>query len=369
MRKISMLQNTDDWEKLREGKIGASDANIIMGLSDFCTPRELFLKKKGRFVEDPNASTFVQDKGHRLEEKCRALFELDTFMDWPPVVAVHSEYSWFMASLDGFNEEVYENWENKYVGQEDFEQVKNGHMLAHYMPQVQAQMIVTGAKICNFNVVTEDNEAKENGDFPYKRATLRIEYDPSYCANVLMPALFQFQNYIDLDILPPISNKDTLLEDENEELFEAIEAYKGVKESLEEWEKLAEKAKKKVFELIGHNKVNCRGHKITKSISDPKMKIDYEKLIDDLKIKIDPKYTSMSEPKITERVTFCKVLTPEEIAENERLAQEKADKKAAKEAEKLAKAGEKEAKKAEKEAAKLAKEEEKRLKAESKKKK
>jgi putative phage-type endonuclease len=323
MRKIAMLQNTDDWEKLREGKIGASDANIIMGLSDFCTPRELFLKKKGRFSEDENKSTFVQDKGHRLEEKCRALFELDTFMDWPPVVAVHSEYSWFMASLDGFNEEVYENWENKYVGQEDFEQVKNGHMLAHYMPQVQAQMIVTGARFCNFNVVTEDKEAKENGEFPYKRAVLRVLYDEDYCANALMPALFQFQNYLELDIVPPISKKDTLVQDD-EELFMALETYRSAKESLEEWEKIAEKAKDLVFSLAKHNKVSCHGHKVTRSVSDPKMKIDYETLISDLKIKIDPKYTSMSEPRITERVTFCKVKTPEELAEEARIAEEKA---------------------------------------------
>lgn len=355
MRKISMLQNTDDWEKLREGKIGASDANIIMGLSDFCTPRELFLKKKGRFVEDENKSTFVQDKGHRLEEKCRALFELDTFMDWPPVVAVHSEYSWLMASLDGFNEEVYENWECKYVGQEDFEQVKNGHMLAHYVPQVQAQMIVSGAKICNFNVITEDKEAKENGDFAYKRAVLRVDYDHEYCASILMPALFQFQNYIELDILPPISKKDTLEEDGNEDLFEAIEAYKSAKESLEDWEAIAEKAKKKVFDLAGHNKVSCRGHKVTRSVSDPKMKVDYEKLISDLKIKIDSKYTSMSEPRITERVTFCKVKTPEELAEEAKIAEEKMAKKIEKENEKLRKNEEKEAKKAEKEAAKLEK--------------
>jgi putative phage-type endonuclease len=351
----TVLQNTADWEKLREGKIGASDANIIMGVSDFCTPRELYLKKKGLAKEEENKSTFVQDKGHRLEEKCRALFELETFMDWPSVVALHSEYSWFMASLDGYNEELNENWECKYVGQEDFEQVKNGHMLSWYVPQVQAQMIVSGAKVCNFNVITEDKEAKENGDFPYKRALLRVEYDPFYCANCLMPALFNFQNYIELDILPPISEKDILPDDENEALFDAIESYKSTKESFEEWKKLEEKAKEKVYSLIKHNKTTCRGHKVTRTVSESKMKIDYETLISDLKIQIDPKYTSMSEPRVTDRVTFCKVKTSAELEEEARISAEKTAKKFEKEAEKARKAQEKEDKKAEKEAAKLEK--------------
>lgn len=41
MKTIDMIQNTEEWHKLRNTRLGASEANIIMGKSKFSTPLQL----------------------------------------------------------------------------------------------------------------------------------------------------------------------------------------------------------------------------------------------------------------------------------------------------------------------------------------
>lgn len=48
MQFLNLLQNTQEWEKFRLQKIGASDAPIIMGVSPWKTPFQLWLEKQGK---------------------------------------------------------------------------------------------------------------------------------------------------------------------------------------------------------------------------------------------------------------------------------------------------------------------------------
>lgn len=50
MQFLNLLQNTQEWEKFRLQKIGASDAPIIMGVSPWKTPFQLWLEKTGQIT-------------------------------------------------------------------------------------------------------------------------------------------------------------------------------------------------------------------------------------------------------------------------------------------------------------------------------
>ena len=64
------------------------------------------------------------------------------------------------------------------MGQDDFEKVKNGEVLPQYFPQLQHQLMVTGASINYLFVIADDKEKKEEGNsFPYKTAFIKVAPD------------------------------------------------------------------------------------------------------------------------------------------------------------------------------------------------
>ena len=110
-----MEQNTDKWLEWRRKGIGASDAPVIMGLSKFQTPIELFDIKLGRVVSD-SAPNFIQAKGNRLEPIARAKYELMENIDMKPALCQHVEYEYMRASMDGLTENRKRGLEIKYLG-------------------------------------------------------------------------------------------------------------------------------------------------------------------------------------------------------------------------------------------------------------
>lgn len=144
-----MDQNTLNWHEWRRKGIGASDAPVIMGVSKYKTPWDLFREKIGEIVPDDERN-FVGEKGHHLEAKARAIFELLKNDAFPPAL-VEKKGDIFRASLDGYNGK--EVWEGKYVGQEKFIQVvATKEPLEEHLWQLVHQMIVTGAEKIHYMV-------------------------------------------------------------------------------------------------------------------------------------------------------------------------------------------------------------------------
>ena len=164
-------QNTNEWLELRKTRLGASDANIIMGKSKFKTPNELYLEKINPSIKKADSeNTFVQDKGHRLEVKTRAMIEVETGIDFPALVVLSETYPFLMASLDGYGESDDGYGivlEAKYCGQDDFELVKSGKYIPHYYPQIQQQLLVTNAAYCILAVCTENKEIDDKKELKY----------------------------------------------------------------------------------------------------------------------------------------------------------------------------------------------------------
>lgn len=273
MKTIDLLQNSEEWDKLRASRLGASDANIIMGMSKFMTPAELFAQKAGQSKKQTD-SNFIQEKGHRKEVKARARFEFLTGYEWPPVVCLHSEYDFLMASLDGYNEELNENWECKFVGKDDFAQVKSGKMLDKYFPQVQMQMAVTGARCCNFTVINEDDEIH----------TIQVAVDIDYVQIKLYPALFEFWGKVQNNEKPELTDKDTVDLSPDEQLEKLLNEYEVVKSQLDLYDENANLLKEEIFKICKHPKNICGKFKVTISKSKDSEVVDYDKMVKELNI-------------------------------------------------------------------------------------
>jgi len=85
-----------EWLAWRRGLITASEMPIIMGVSPYLTPFELWEQKLG--LKTHEQSNMAINKGKFWEPKVRAVYEFDTGMEFPPL---NVEAYPFGASLDG----------------------------------------------------------------------------------------------------------------------------------------------------------------------------------------------------------------------------------------------------------------------------
>lgn len=101
-----MKPNTPEWEAGRKAGIGASDAPVIMGLSPYKKPWQLYREKKdllGTFAQEPN---FAMNHGKATEPEaiasfikstgCEVEYDTDNMMIWGK-----NDYNWMFATFDG----------------------------------------------------------------------------------------------------------------------------------------------------------------------------------------------------------------------------------------------------------------------------
>ena len=94
----------EDWLKYRRLGIGGSDCAAIMGVSPFCTKRDLYYDKIGvRPVMDEEESNWVaKEVGHRLENLVAEIFSKKTGLKVFPVRKMfrHPLYPFMLADVD-----------------------------------------------------------------------------------------------------------------------------------------------------------------------------------------------------------------------------------------------------------------------------
>lgn len=279
---INIKQNTDEWYELRFDYLGASDANIIMGVSKFMTPEELLEQKVKRIKNtDPN---YIQELGHKIEDKQINYYNLELDLDLEPSLMVH-EILPLLASFDGYDEKKNIIWEHKLVGKADFEKVKNGEMLEQYYPQVQQQLFISEAKHCVFAVT--QHKANENTCY------IIVNHDEPYQQKMLK-ILGEFH--------AKMKSKDALKPSENDLKI------KDLLKQLEKCQKfvaLEKKLKEEIFKLIPADKYIVDGVKITRSKSEDKKIPDYEKYCVDNNVDMS-NYQKVQKGRETKRITFPK---------------------------------------------------------------
>ncbi len=104
-----MIQGSKEWHEIRRNHIGASDAPVIMGVSPWKKPIDLWKEKLG--LTPPQKTTGPMIYGKQTEEIARDWFNKKIERFFQPEVHFHSEIKFLMASLDGFCEIYHESLE------------------------------------------------------------------------------------------------------------------------------------------------------------------------------------------------------------------------------------------------------------------
>ena len=144
-----MEQRTDAWLEWRRKHVCASEAPVIMGVAKYSTILDWWRDKMG-LPPTKERNTYIMDKGNALEPIARARYSLLKNVEMEPALYEHSKYPLFAASLDGANATLKRGLEIKYLGREDFANMFLGIVPVRYVPQVQAQLFVTGFKSIDF---------------------------------------------------------------------------------------------------------------------------------------------------------------------------------------------------------------------------
>lgn len=314
-----LIQNTPEWLAWRHKGIGASEANIIMGVSLHKTPLELWKEKTNPVEkkEDDKNMRFICDKGHILEEVARKNYELETFMDWKPKLVEYGEETRLRASLDGWGEELNAVWECKYMGAEKYKALKNNDLPVRervpkeYWPQLMHQVMVTGADQVHLTGIIDHKVNKELDKHETDQFTLSFNVGGEhviYIEKELLPKLIEFIGFVDNKIKPTVS-KDDSVQSKDAELGKLLTKYKSVKTKLSKLEKEEKELKKQIFgiTLKIHNRVDCKGYKITETIGESKETLDVEKYLKEKEINlIELGYVKTTKGRKTQKITLKK---------------------------------------------------------------
>lgn len=134
-----LIQGSPEWLEMRRTHIGASDSPIIMGVSPWTTPRQLFERKLGIVPEQKTNPAML--RGQESEPYNRKAFEDWIGAEFKPCVLFDKEYPWMMASMDGVSN-CGQAVEIKLANKADHARVKSGKVPKKYFPQLQHQMRV-----------------------------------------------------------------------------------------------------------------------------------------------------------------------------------------------------------------------------------
>lgn len=96
-----------DWLEYRRKGIGGSDAAAVMGLSPFCTTRDLYYDKVGLKPAAENKQNWVaKEVGHLLEDLVARIFSYKTGLRVYQVKKMfsHPDYTFMLADIDYFVE-------------------------------------------------------------------------------------------------------------------------------------------------------------------------------------------------------------------------------------------------------------------------
>lgn len=140
MKTVNIRQRSKEWLEFRRNHIGASDAPIIMGESQFKTVDKLYHEKIHYCESFPNP---YMTRGNELEPIALKEFEKETGLIMFPCVGIHDEIEWMSASFDGMTIEEDVLVEIKCPGKKDHHEALIGIIPKKYKAQLQHQMYVS----------------------------------------------------------------------------------------------------------------------------------------------------------------------------------------------------------------------------------
>lgn len=134
----------DEFHSRRKKGIGSSDAATLLGVSPWKNIYQLWEEKTS---DEPaeHKDNWAMARGRELEPVARDIYEIEYGVKMPAKFSIHKRFDYMIANLDGFNEELNYGIEIKCPGKVDLMLAESGSVPDKYMPQIQWQMMVTGA--------------------------------------------------------------------------------------------------------------------------------------------------------------------------------------------------------------------------------
>jgi len=152
MKIVDLTQNSKDWYAWRRRGLGASDAPIVMNDSPW-TSRFMLWAMKTELMQQPEPDVYAavaMKRGHDLEPVARACYMKKTGLLMTPITGTHDQHEFIRASLDGWNADEQKILEIKCPSKVDHAKAVKGKIPEKYIPQLQHQFLVTGAKSCDY---------------------------------------------------------------------------------------------------------------------------------------------------------------------------------------------------------------------------
>lgn len=257
-----LKQGTEEWLRFRKGKLTASKAGIILGLSPYMTPFELFEEELG--IREPNSISPHMKEGLNIEDEAREWFYKQTGINVIPHVAIYPKNTFFIASLDGISNCKTVILEIKKNNKEYHEMVRRGKIVPFHFAQLQHQLFVTDLDSCNYLSYRAGDEL-----------LLSIKRDDTFIADMIKKEL-DFKKCLD-DLIPPdLIDRDYEDMSNDIELSELGRMYFHYAAMAKDYERKADYMKEKIKNTVGLKNVKAEGFKITKYST--KGRVDWELL-------------------------------------------------------------------------------------------
>jgi putative phage-type endonuclease len=237
MNVVKLVQGSPEWHAHRAKYRNASETPVVLGLSPWTTPYQLWQMKTGR-APQPDV-TAAMAHGTATEPLARDAYERLTGHVMQPLVMVDGDYS---ASLDGITLDgrlVLEVKAPKSKDSKILSEARAGRIPIDIYWQVQHQLLVSRADLAHLFVFDgADGILLEQKPEPEVWDTIREDWNG-------------FMEFIALDRPPPLTEKDTVIR--TDELWQAAaEAFLALRAEAEAAATRLDEAKARLIGLATH---------------------------------------------------------------------------------------------------------------------
>lgn len=250
MKLVELDQNTPEWLAWRANRIGASDSPIILDVSPYKTPLQLYREKKGEI--ENSATAFATSYGHALEPTALMFYERHTGLKMTATCAQNEKYPHLAASLDGWNSAKQIHVEIKCPGKKDMALADDGEIPYHYEIQIQHQLIVTGTKKAHYYA------------FDGTRGRLIVVWANKKLQQEIIDKTTEFRNMLRHENPPPLSDRDTKFLS-SPDLMTLVESYRKTRELIEELNEKKGEIERELADKCDHPRCEIDGLRISKT--------------------------------------------------------------------------------------------------------
>lgn len=250
MKVLDLEIGSDKWKEFRRTGIGASDSAVILGISPFKTPYQLWEEKINK--KDSPVS-FSMKRGLDREEEARFWFELEYGTILTPKVIAHPTIPWKYATLDGINDEGDIAVEIKFANHKVHEAAKKGYVIDYYYPQIQSQLECTGLSQMYFVSAYEIDNITE-----YQ--VVLVEKDPSFIQKMVEKE-GQFYELLVANTPPPMTESDHYMPTDSFFFDHLCTLYQDIGTKIKSLQEERDEIKNQIKSLCEDK--NCKTEKFT----------------------------------------------------------------------------------------------------------